>query len=65
MNVITEYDVNVSVIPNGSEKYVALTINKNLVFIDSKQFLNSSLKKLFRNLSDNVFKYLSKEFNLE
>ena len=37
--------------------------NKNLVFIDSKQFMNSSLGKLVKNLSDNDFKYLSEEFN--
>ena len=38
MNVINKFDVNVSVIPNRLEKYMA--------FIDSKQFMNSSLKKL-------------------
>ena len=63
MNVINEFDVNVSVIPNGLEKCMAFTINKNLVFIDSKQFMNSSLRKLFKDLSDSDFKYLSEEFN--
>ena len=53
MNVINKFDVNVSVIPNGLEKYVTFTTNKNLVFIGSKQFMNSSLKKLVKNLSDN------------
>ena len=42
MNVINKFDVNVSVIPNGLEKYMAFTINRNLVFVDSKQFMNSS-----------------------
>ena len=37
-------------------------LNKNLFFIDSMQFMNSSLKKLVKNLSDNNFKYLTKEF---
>ena len=32
---ISNFDVKVSVIPNGLEKYMAFTINKNLVFIDS------------------------------
>ena len=36
--------------------------NKNLVFIDSMQFMNSSLKKLIKNLSENSFKYLTEEF---
>ena len=31
--------------------------NKNLDFIDSMQFMNSSLEKLVTNLSDNDFKY--------
>ena len=42
---------------------MAFTINKNLVFIDSKQFMNSSLEKLVKTLSDKDFKYLSEEFN--
>ena len=41
------------------------TMNKNLDFIDSKQFMNSSLEKLVENLSDNDFKYLSENFNPE
>ena len=36
--------------------------NKNLVFIDSMQFMNSSLDKLVENLSDEDFKYLIEEF---
>ena len=31
---IYKFDVKISVIPNGLEKYVAFTINKNLTFID-------------------------------
>ena len=65
MNVINEFDVNVSAIPNGLEKYVAFAINKNLVIIDSKQFLNSSLEKLVKNVSDNDSKYLSEKFHPE
>ena len=59
---IDTFDVKVSAIPNGLEKYLAVTINKNLVFIDSMQFMNSSLDSLVKNLSDNDFKYLSEEF---
>ena len=67
MNVINEFDVNVSVIPNGLEKYMAYTINENLVSIDNKQFMNSSLEKPVKKtmLSNNDFKYLSEEFNHE
>ena len=59
---ISKFDVKVSVIPTGLEKYMAFTINTNLVFIDSMQFMNSSLDSLVKNLSDNDFKYLSEEF---
>ena len=51
----------ISVIPNGLEKYMAFTCNKNLVFIDSMQFMNSSLGKLVKNLNDKDFKYLCEE----
>ena len=37
-------------------------LNKNLVFIVSMQFMNSSLEVLVKILSDNDFKYLTKEF---
>ena len=53
---ITTFDVKVSAIPNGLEKYMAFKINRNLVFIDSMQFMNSSLDSLVKNLSDNDFK---------
>ena len=45
-----KFDIKVNVIPNGLEKYMAFTINTNLVFIDSMQFMNSSLDALVRNL---------------
>ena len=62
MEEISKFDVEISVIPNGLEKYMAFTINKNLIFIDNMQFVNSSLDVLVKNLSDNDFKYLSQEF---
>ena len=50
------------------ENYMAFILNKNFVFIDSMQFMNSSIEKLVKNLSYNDFKYLTEEFgskNLE
>ena len=35
------------------------------MFIDSMQFMNSSLTKLVKNLSDKDFKYLIEEFGSE
>ena len=40
---------------------MAFTINKNLAFTDSKQFMNSSLEKLVKNLLDDDFKHLTQE----
>ena len=47
---------------------MAFILSRNLIFIDSMQFMNSSLEKLVKNFSDNDFKYLTQEFgskNLE
>ena len=40
-------------------------LNKNVVFIVSMQFMNSSLDKLVKNLSDEDFKFLVEEFSPE
>ena len=58
-NELDKFDIKISVIPNGLEKYMAFFFfwNKN-VFIDSMQFMNSTLDKLVKNLSDEDFKYL-------
>ena len=68
-NELSKFDVKTDVIPNGPEKYMAFSLNKKLVFIDSMQFMNSKLlNKLLKNLWDNDFKYLTEEFgskNLE
>ena len=52
---VNKSDVKVNVIPNGLEKYIAFTTNKNLVFIDSMQFMSSSLNSLVKNLMDRDF----------
>ena len=41
---------------------MALVINKSLVFIDSMQFMNSSLEKLVKVVVDDDFKLLTQEF---
>ena len=51
-SVLHKFNVKINVIPNGLEKYMAFFLNKNLVFIDSMQYMNSSLDKLVKNLSD-------------
>ena len=44
---------------------MAFFLNKSLVYIDSIQFMNSSLDKLVKNLSDEYFKYLVEAFGSE
>ena len=61
--MLHKFNLKINVIPNGVGKYMAFFLNKNLVFIDSMQFMNSSLDKLVENLSDEDFKYLVKEFD--
>ena len=47
---------NIKVIPNNYEKYMSFTIGK-LKFIDSLQFMASSLEKLAENLYDKDDRY--------
>ena len=65
MKGLSDFDVVIDVIPCGLEKYMAIIVNRNLVFIDSMQFMNCSLDSLGGNLIDEDFKYLSKEFSGE
>ena len=58
---LNKFDVKIGVIPNRLEKYMTIVLNKNLVFIGSMQFMNSSLEKLVKSLSENDFKYLTEE----
>ena len=44
---------------------MAFFLSKNLVFIDSMQFMNCSLDKLVKNLVDKDFKYLVEEFGFD
>ena len=48
MEEIGKFDVKICVIPYGLEKCMTFIINKNLVFTDSMQFMNSSLDVLVR-----------------
>ena len=47
------------------EKYMAFMLGNHLTFIDSFQFMSSSLEKLVSNLPRESFKYTSKEFKDE
>ena len=57
-----EKQMNINVIPNNMEKYLAIMLGKHLTFIDSFQFMSSSLDRLVSNLPKESFKYTSKRF---
>ena len=61
MQEIGEFSLDISVIPTNSEKYLSFTWGKNLVFIDSFQFMASSLEKLSSNLPQNKYTHLENE----
>ena len=54
--------IPVTVIAQNAEKYMAFYINNNLAFIDSFQFMSSSLDRLASNLEDGDFIYTKKYF---
>ena len=62
---LNKFNAKISVIPNGLEKYMALFMGEDLVFIYSMQFMNSSLDKLVKSFSDGDFKNLVEEFGSE
>ena len=43
--------MNINAIPNNMEKYMAFMLGNHLTFIDSFQFMSSSLEKLVSNLT--------------
>ena len=53
--------MDINVIPNNMEKYMAFMLGKHLVFIDSFQFMSSSLDKLVSNLPDDALNILLKK----
>ena len=55
-------DLNINAIPNNMEKYMAFMLGNHLTFIDSFQFMSSSLDKLVSNLPKEALKYTSEEF---
>ena len=48
MQQLGKLNLKINAIPNGLEKYMNFTINNKLSFIDSFQFLSSSLDSLVK-----------------
>ena len=55
-------DLNINTIPNNMEKYMVFMLGNHLTFIDSFQFMSSSLDKLASNLPKDDLIYTSKAF---
>ena len=51
---LCKFNLKINIIPNGLEKYRSFSINNKLSFIDSFQFLSSSLDSLVKNLTKDV-----------
>ena len=63
MEELGKFNLKINVSPNGLEKYLSFSIKNKLSFINSFQFLSSSLNSLVKNLGKDNFKYLSQEFD--
>ena len=55
-------DLNIKAIPNNMEKYMAFMLSNHLTFVDSFQFMSSSLDKLVKNLPKDDLICTSKVF---
>ena len=60
-----EIKMDINAIPNNMEKYMAFMLGNHLTFIDSFQFMSSSLDKLVSNLPAEALKYTNKKFRKE
>ena len=60
-----ECQMDINCIPNNMEKYMAFMLGKHLLFLDSFQFMSSSLDNLTKNLPDDAFIFTQQEFSGE
>ena len=61
MQELCKFSLKINVIPNGLGKHMSFTINNKLSFIDSFQFLSSSLDNFVKKINKDHFKYLNQE----
>ena len=60
-----KHEMNINIIPNNMEKYMAFMLGQHLVFIDSFQFMSLSLSNLVKNLQQEDFRYTGQVFQNE
>ena len=63
MQELFKFNIEINDIPNGFEKYMKISINNMLSFVDSFQFISSLLDSLVKNLNKVDFKWFSIEFD--
>ena len=64
MQELGKFNFKINVIPTILERCMSFNISNKSIFIDSFQFLSSSLDSLVKNLGKNDFKYLRQDFNV-
>ena len=62
---LNNFNVDISVIPKGIDRYMSVIVNTHITFIDSLQFYNGSLDTLTSNLNNEDFKHLISEFGID
>ena len=63
MQELFKFNIKINDIPNGFEKYMKISINNMLSFVDSFQFISSLLDSLVKNLNKVDFKCFIIEFD--
>ena len=58
-----KFNSKIKLILNRLGERMSFNVNNNLIFIDSFQFLSSSLDSLVKDLDQDDFKFLSQEFD--
>ena len=62
---LNNFDVDLDVIPESSDKYMSIIVNRHITFIDSLQFYNGSLDTLASNINNEDFKHLTSQFGID
>ena len=63
MQELFRFNIKINDIPNGFEKYMKISINNMLSFVDSFQFISSLLDRLVKKLNKVDFKCFIIEFD--
>ena len=58
-------NIDIQVIPKTNERYMSITVNRNIEFLDSLQFCKTYLDSSAGNLEDKDFKHLLSEFPID